>query len=252
MHRFFISSAQSDGRVLSVTGEDVNHIRNVLRMRIGEDLEAVDENGLVSTCRITALDKETVTAEVLFTEMSGAELPSPLTLYMGLPKFEKMELIIQKAVELGASRIVPVKTARTVVKLDEKKAAAKQVRWQAIAEAAAKQSKRTVIPEVAPVMTYKEALREASEISLADPGHPGQVFIPYEKAEGVEASRALIRGLKTGSPVSVFIGPEGGFEEKEVELALEAGAKTLTLGPRILRCETAAITVLSLIMFELT
>ncbi|MDO4478192.1 MAG: 16S rRNA (uracil(1498)-N(3))-methyltransferase [Lachnospiraceae bacterium] len=244
MHRFFISSDQAVGETLYVEGSDVNHIRNVLRMRPGEDFEAVDENGLVYTCRIDTLDKNQVTAKVLFTEPSDAELPNRIVLFMGLPKFEKMELIIQKAVELGVAAVVPVKTARCVVKLDEKRAASKQQRWQGIAESAAKQSKRSLIPPVENVMSYKEALALAATMD--------HVLIPYEKAEGIEESRAAIASVKNGESVAVFIGPEGGFELSEVEEALAIGAKSITLGPRILRCETAAITTLSILMYALT
>ena len=249
MYRFFITSGALTGETLTVTGADAHHISHVLRMRPGEDIEAVDETGRVYTCRIEetapgAAGEAAVTARVLFSEMSGAELKSRLILYQGLPKFEKMELIIQKAVELGASAVVPVSTARTVVKLDAKKAQAKTSRWQAIAEAASKQSKRTVIPEVKPVMTFKEALSDAAKLD--------RVLIPYEKAEGIGQTKALLDSLKTGESIGVFIGPEGGFDEKEVQAAIGAGAVPLTLGPRILRCETAAITTLSILMFHLT
>ena len=276
MYRFFISSGDVSGETLTVSGPDAHHIAHVLRMRPGEDFEAVDENGLVYTCRLASIERDdlpggeepgrsrskdadvpnrrhgksarqaetVVKAQILFTEKNGSELPNKIVLYMGLPKFEKMELIIQKAVELGVSEIVPVVTARTVVKLDAKKAGAKQERWQAIAEAAAKQSKRAVIPEVSQVMSFKDALKEAASCD--------KLLIPYEKAEGMASTKAVISGIKPGESLGVFIGPEGGFEESEVVSAMEAGAQALTLGPRILRCETAAITTLSVLMFALT
>ncbi len=248
MYRFFVTSGAIEGETLTVAGPDAHHMSHVLRMKAGEDFEAADETGRVFTCRIESFEPDqdniAVRARILFSEQSGSELKSRITLYQGLPKFEKMELIIQKAVELGASEIVPVATARTVVKLDAKKAASKRERWQAIAGAAAKQSKRSVIPEVAPVMSFKEALERAAALD--------RVLIPYEKAEGIAGTKELLSAIKSGESVGVFIGPEGGFEEREVEEAVRFGAKALTLGPRILRCETAAITTLSILMFHLT
>lgn len=244
MYRFFITSGDIGGGRLTVSGPDAHHISHVLRMKPGEDIEAVDEKGLVSTCRITAIGGDTVEAEVLFAEPSCAELPNRLVLFQGLPKSDKMELIIQKAVELGVSEVVPVATARCVVRLDEKRAAAKVKRWQAIAEAAAKQSKRDVIPVIRPVMHFDKALAEAAGLD--------RTLIPYEKAVDIAASKAVIAGITAGESVGIFIGPEGGFEEKEVLKACEQGASSLTLGPRILRCETAAITILSILMFALT
>jgi len=270
MYRFFVTSGAIEGETLTVAGPDAHHMAHVLRMTPGEDFEAVDEAGRVYTCRIEELRRscgeasdrrpgddrarsgsgrgappETIVrAKILFSELSGCELKSRLVLYQGLPKFEKMELIIQKAVELGASEIIPVSTARTVVRLDAKKAASKRERWQAIAVAAAKQSKRSVIPDVAPVMTFREALENAAALD--------HILIPYEKAEDIAETKALLSALKSGESVGVFIGPEGGFEEREIEEALTAGAKAVTLGPRILRCETAATTTLSILMFQLT
>ena len=270
MYRFFVTSGAIEGETLTVAGPDAHHMAHVLRMTPGEDFEAVDEAGRVYTCRIEELRRscgeasdrrpgddrarsgsgrgappETIVrAKILFSELSGCELKSRLVLYQGLPKFEKMELIIQKAVELGASEIIPVSTARTVVRLDAKKAVSKRERWQAIAVAAAKQSKRSVIPDVAPVMTFREALENAAALD--------HILIPYEKAEDIAETKALLSALKSGESVGVFIGPEGGFEEREIEEALTAGAKAVTLGPRILRCETAAITTLSILMFQLT
>ena len=172
------------------------------------------------------------------------ELPVSITLYQGLPKAEKMELIVQKAVELGAAAIIPVEMHRSVVRLDEKKAAAKQKRWQAIAEAAAKQAGRSVIPEVALPLSFKEALRrveaEGTELCL----------LPYERSSGMAATRELIRSIKAGQRIAVMIGPEGGFEETEVDAAENQGFHVLTLGKRILRTETAGLVMLSLVMAE--
>ena len=243
MYRFFITDEQLDGDKLNVSGGDGHHIRNVLRMKAGEDIEAVDAGGMVYTCRIESLTPEGVTARVLFSEPSGAELENEITLYMGLPKSDKMELIIQKAVELGAARIVPVVTARTIVKLDAKKAASRRERWQGIAEAAAMQSKRTRIPEVGDVVSFSKALEEAAGLD--------RVLIPYECAEDMTYTRSVLKEIPRGASVGVFIGPEGGFEASEVDAARAAGASVITLGRRILRCETAAITTLSILAYEL-
>lgn len=241
MYRFFIDSDQIEGGILSVTGSDVNHIRNVLRMKTGEDIEAVDENGVVATCRITEMQPEKILADVLFTEENGAELPNKITLYMGLPKQDKMELVVQKAVELGVYRIVPVRMHRCVMKLDGKKAAARVSRWQSIAEAAAKQAKRGLIPEISQVMGFAEAMKEAGDCD--------HILFPYECAEDIGRTREFLTNIKPGESVAVFIGPEGGFDISEVDAAKAAGAHVITLGRRILRTETAAITMLSVLMF---
>ncbi|MDO4804647.1 MAG: 16S rRNA (uracil(1498)-N(3))-methyltransferase [Lachnospiraceae bacterium] len=243
MYRFFIDSNQIEGGVLTVTGDDVNHIRNVLRMKIGEDIEAVDENGKVATCRINELLSDRILADVLFVEDDGAELPNRITLYMGLPKQDKMELVIQKAVELGASRIVPVRMKRCVMRLDEKKAASRVKRWQGIAEAAAKQAKRGIIPEVSQVIGFGEAMDEARGCS--------HILFPYECAEDIGKTRRFLTEIEPGQSVAVFIGPEGGFDPSEVAKAKDAGAHIITLGRRILRTETAAITAMSILMFAL-
>ena len=183
-----------------------------------------------------------ISAKIL-EEWENKELPARIHLFQGLPKGDKMELIIQKAVELGAYRVVPVSMKRSVVKLDAKKADAKRKRWNAVSESAAKQSKRSLIPEVAPLMTYKEAVKEAAGYDM--------VFLPYESADGIRKTRELLASVKPGTDIAVFIGPEGGFEDEEVELARENGAEIVTLGKRILRTETAGLCMLSALMLQL-
>lgn len=244
MHHFFVKPEQIGEKTITVTGKDVNHIRNVLRMEPGEEVNVTDgENGRVYRCEVAALEEESVLLTIRWCQEEGIELPSRIYLFQGLPKSDKMELIIQKAVELGVYEIVPVATRRAVVKLDEKKASAKQKRWQAIAESAAKQSKRLIIPRIQKVMTMKEAVSYAESID--------QKLIPYELAEGMEHTREVIGSIEPGQSVAVFIGPEGGFEEAEVLLAKEHGAREITLGRRILRTETAGMTVLSILMYHL-
>ena len=243
MYRFFIEAGQVCDHALHITGEDVNHIRNVLRMRPGEQIEAVDEDRTVYLCRISEILPDEILADVLETEEADTELQNEITLYMGLPKGDKMELIIQKAVELGVSRIVPVSMKRSIVKLDAKKAKARTARWQAIAQAAAKQSKRSIIPEVGEILTWSGALEEAKALDVR--------LLPYENALDIRYTKDVIREIRRGQSIGVFIGPEGGFDQREVEAAEENGAKLLTLGKRILRTETAAISMLSILMYEL-
>lgn len=243
MYRFFISSEAVTDRSLALTGGDVNHAKNVLRMRAGEELEAVDEDRFLYHCRILELTDEEIRCEILSKEEPDSELASSVTLFMGLPKGDKFELILQKAVELGVSEVVPVLTKRTVSRPEPKKAENKRKRWQAIAEAAARQSKRAVIPEVGEVVSFSEALRRAGEFDV--------LLIPYEQETDISRTRTLLRGIPAGSRIGVFIGPEGGFELSEVEAAQAAGAKSLTLGRRILRAETAAIVTLGILMYEL-
>ena len=213
-------------------------------MRIGEELAVSNGvDGKEYRCGILSMTEDEVLCELRFIKEDAVELPVRITLYQGLPKADKMELIIQKAVELGAFRIVPVATKRAVVKLDAKKEKSKLARWQAISEAAAKQSKRAVIPEIAPVMRFADALQEAQTMDVR--------LIPYEMAENMDKTRALLEGIKPGQQVAVFIGPEGGFAEEEIAQALERQVEPITLGKRILRTETAGMTVLSILMYEL-
>ncbi len=238
MYQFFVEPSQINGNRIVITGSDVNHIRNVLRMKIGEEIAVSNGiDGKEYRCGIEEYADDAVLCTLRFIKEDGIELPSKVYLFQGLPKADKMELIVQKAVELGAYEIIPVAAKRCVVKLDEKKAAGKVNRWQGIAEAAAKQSKRAVIPQVHPVMTMKDALGYAGNMDVR--------LIPYELAEDMEHTRELLRQIQPGQSVAIFIGPEGGFEESEIQAALKAGIEPVTLGRRILRTETAGFTVLA-------
>ncbi len=245
MYQFFVEPGQINvnDRSVVILGTDVNHIRNVLRMRAGEEISVCNgEDGREYRCGIVSLEEDRVVCELRFIKEENAELPVKVYLFQGLPKADKMELIIQKAVELGAYRIIPVSARRCVVKLDEGKAAAKVKRWQGIAEAAAKQSKRGVIPEVSGVMSFRQAVEMAAAMDVR--------IIPYELAEDMEKTREIIGGLKAEQSVAVFIGPEGGFEEQEIQEAVKNGIQPVTLGRRILRTETAGMTVLAWIGYE--
>lgn len=242
MYQFFVEPCQIQGNRIIITGKDVNHIKNVLRMKPGEEIAVSNgTDGKEYRCGIEEIFEDEVVCSLRFIKEDALELPSKVYLFQGLPKADKMELIIQKAVELGVYQVIPVASKRAVVKLDEKKAKSKLERWQGIAEAAAKQSKRGIIPQIGPVMTMKQAVEfsKCAKIRL----------IPYELAEGMSKTKEIIDGLKPGEDVAIFIGPEGGFEEEEVRMASESGIEPITLGKRILRTETAGMTVLSWIMY---
>jgi len=243
MYHFYVEPEAVSADTARIAGGDVNHIKNVLRMHPGEEIVILDGSGMEYRCEIETISDE-VLARVLEAKKTEAELSVRLLLFQGLPKKDKMELIIQKAVELGVSEIIPVLTKRTVVKLEDKKKEQKKLeRWQAIAEAAAKQSGRGIIPKVCEAVKFIEAVRQAEQLDEA--------LIPYELAEGMDEARERIRGLKGKKNIGIFIGPEGGFEEEEIALATSAGIHPITLGKRILRTETAGLCILSVIMFEL-
>lgn len=243
MHRFFADPSQIKEKEILLTGTDVNHIRNVLRMRTGEEILVSNGQGTDYHCRLESIDDASVTASIMWRLDGNAELPISITLFQGLPKGDKLEFIIQKCVELGAARIVPVSTRRTIVKLDAKKEQAKKKRWMGISESAAKQSGRGIVPEVTRVMDFSEALKEAKSMDVC--------LIPYELAKGIEHTREVCTSIKPGQSVGIFIGPEGGFEEEEVSQAIEAGAIPLTLGKRILRTETAGMALISVLAYLL-
>lgn len=245
MHHFFVSPEQVEGGLIRITGSDVNHIKNVLRIRQGEEMLVSDGTGRDYLCQAEEIAGQEVTVRILETEEEGRELLSRIWLFQGLPKSDKMEFIIQKAVELGAAGIVPVTTRNTVVKLDPKKEEAKVKRWQAIAESAAKQSKRSLVPRVSGIMTLKEAFDyvESQGFSVR--------LIPYEHEAGMDGTKTELDAAGPGQDIAVFIGPEGGFDEREIELALSKGVRPISLGRRILRTETAGLALLSVLMMRL-
>lgn len=245
MQRFFVEPHQIDEEAhqIHITGSDVNHISNVLRMKTGEELWISDGSKYEYRCTIESFEPDEVLLHIVYSQEPEYELPCRIYLFQGLPKADKMELIIQKAVELGAYEIIPVETKRCVVKLDGRKSAKKTARWQQIPESAAKQSKRMLIPNVHEVLTFREALKYAESMDVR--------LVPYELARGMQETKEILAGIEPGQSVGIFIGPEGGFEEKEIEAAIEGGAKPITLGRRILRTETAGLAILSVLMFQL-
>lgn len=249
MYHFFVEPEQIQDKEIIITGSDVNHIKNVIRLKAGDEISISNGiDGRDYRCGIARITEDEVYCELRFIKEDGVELPVKVCLFQGLPKGDKMELIVQKMVELGVYEIVPVTMKRCVMKLDDKKAKNKIVRWQGIAEAASKQSKRGIVPQIHEVMTYKEALSYAKTMQ--------HQLVPYEMEESLEGAsgmagtRAAIEAVQPGDMVAVFIGPEGGFAEDEIDAAIEQGMKPITLGKRILRTETAGLTVMAWIMYH--
>ena len=243
MQQFFVDPTDVKENRIFMQGPDVNHIKNVLRIRPGEDLRVSDGAGRSWLCCVDHYEEKTAVLDILKRLDRDTELPSKIWLFQGLPKGDKMELIVQKAVELGVYRVVPFAAKRSVVRLDEKKGQKKQARWQLIAKGAAEQSGRGIIPEVAVPVSFEEALREAEGLDV--------VLIPYELEEGMAGTVRIIESIRPGQSVGIFIGPEGGFEVDEVAKAENAGACAVSLGRRILRTETAGLAALSILMYHL-
>ena len=242
MYHFFVSEEQINGENAYIEGSDVNHIVNVLRMKTGEELLISVKGDWDYLCKIEDIETDRVNLKVI-ESMEQRELPVNITLLQGIPKSDKLEMIIQKSVELGVSEIIPVKTKRVVVKIEEKKQASKANRWNAIAESAAKQSKRSIIPKVSEPMSIDNALEIVKDF--------GVKLIPYENADGIDKTRKILDNMDKTKNIAVFIGPEGGFEESEVERIKNSGFEVITLGKRILRTETAGLALLSNIMIRL-
>ena len=242
MYHFFVEEEQVNGENAYISGSDVNHIVNVLRMKIGEELLISVKGDWDYLCKIEEIENDRVNLKLL-ESMEQRELPIKLTLLQGIPKSDKLEMIIQKATELGVSNIIPVKTNRVVVKIDEKKTQAKVNRWNAIAQSAAKQSKRSIIPKVLKPQTLDNALEIVKDY--------GVKLLPYENADGIKKTKDILNSLDSKNNIAVFIGPEGGFEEAEVKKSTDSGFEVITLGKRILRTETAGLALLSNIMIRL-
>ena len=273
MHRFFIEQSNIDTQsgVCVIRGTDVNHIANVLRMRQGEQIllsTGVKEDPVEYLCEIDGIRPDEVRARILDLQKNARELPLDLYLFQALPKGDRFETVIEKGVELGVHEIIPVMSARCIVKLDEKRAEKKTARWNALSLSAAKQSKRSFVPVVEKPVSWQGALDAARSMDL--------VLAAYENAQGMGHTRNVIAGvirrklrgegsdrpgpknseqtsaaLRPAGKIGIFIGPEGGFEDREIEQLQELGAEVITLGHRILRTDTAGICVLSMLMLHL-
>jgi 16S rRNA (uracil1498-N3)-methyltransferase len=242
MYHFFAEHNNIHDTYIDITGSDVNHIKNVLRFKVGDELLISSGDNVDYSCHISEMQDDYIRAEIDAVDECGKELPSKIYLFQGLPKGDKMEFIIQKAVELGVFEVVPVAMKRCVVKLDDKKAQNKVKRWNGIAESAAKQSKRSIMPKVRDVLTFKQAVDMARACDVK--------LLPYECADGMSKTKQLIDNLQAGKSVAIFIGPEGGFDQSELDYAIEAGCEIITLGKRILRTETAGMMLLSVLMYH--
>ena len=242
MYQFFVEDAQISERDVVIEGSDVNHIKNVLRMKCGEKIRISSVSGRNFYCEIAEFSGEMVRADIVEELEEDTELPNKIYLFQGLPKSDKMEFIVQKAVELGVHEIIPVSMKNCVVKLDEKKAASKVNRWQEIAKSAAKQSKRSLIPSVSMPLSYKLAVERAKELDI--------VLVPYENERGMQATREVIAAIEPGQSIGIFIGPEGGFDSSEIEFVRE-DAHLISLGNRILRTETAGLATLAMLIYQL-
>ena len=245
MLHLFADPSDVQDELLTITGPEVNHIRNVMRLKPGEEISvSIGGDGKEYRYGIESYTEDSVLCRLRFVKDKKVELPVKVLLFQGLPKADKMDLIVQKAVELGAAEIIPVSMERCVVKLDAGKAAKKTARWQTIAESAASQSRRSIIPGVLAPMSMKEAVEYAKEQTEVR-------VIPYELQEDDGSVKQYLESLKEGQSVSIFIGPEGGFAPGEVELAKEAGIRPISLGRRILRTETAGLAILSWLIYIL-
>ncbi len=258
MYHFFVDPGNITPDRVTITGEDVNHIKNVLRMKPGDEISVSNGvDGREYRCGILSLG-DVISCELRFIKESSTELPVKVYLFQGIAKGDKMETVVQKAVELGAYEVIPVNMKRCVARYDDRKAGAKVNRLRSIAESAAKQSARGIIPDVHEVIGIKEAVEYAKGLDA--------IIVPYEmegvntdenkddesvRSEAFSRTRVIMDSIRGKRSVGVFIGPEGGFDPAEIDLLKEAGASVITLGRRILRTETAGMTVLSWLIYIL-
>ncbi len=246
MSKFFVKSNQINNDEIKILGTDVNHIKNVLRLSIGNEINICNEETSVNyTAKIDKLEKDYIICKIEKVVNLSVETNVDITIFQGLPKADKMELIIQKSTELGANRFVPVAFKRCIVKLNEKDEKKKIERWQKISEVAAKQSGRDIIPPIEKIKTIEDIKSEIKDYNL--------FLVAYEQEKNLSLKEVL-KTFKSDSnkiKIAILIGPEGGLEESEVEQMKEAGAKIITLGKRILRTETVALSMTSILMYEL-
>ena len=248
MPKFFINNKQFINKdQIQIIGSDVNHIKNVLRKKMGDIITICNiEDGANYSSEIIELQEEMIVCRIKEIQATKTESNIKVSIFQGLPKADKMEAVIQKATELGVYDIFPLQVKRCIVKIEGKDREKKTKRWQTIAQVAAKQSGRNKIPEVKAFISITELAKKISQYDI--------VLIAYE-AEEKNSIKQEIENLKKERKeelsIGIVIGPEGGLEEKEVQLLQEAGAKSITLGKRILRTETVALTMLSILMYEL-
>lgn len=244
MDRFFVgkNNINLENKTCIIEGEDVKHISKVLRCRIGEELEICDNDNNEYICEITNIDKSQVELNIVEVVDIKRESDLKIKVYQGLPKGPKMEMILQKLTEVGVDEIILVQTKRTVVKVDDKKEDKKIERWERIIYEAAKQSKRGKIPKLRGVLSFKEALADMKENDFN--------IAPYEN-ERTKSIKQAIKGVDIKN-IGIFVGPEGGFEDTEIKAIEEIDGQSVSLGPRILRTETASLVASSIVLYELS
>jgi 16S rRNA (uracil1498-N3)-methyltransferase len=244
MDRFFVEkkNVNLENNTCIIEGEDVKHISKVLRCRIGEELEVCDNDNNEYICEINNIDKSQVELNILERVDIKRESDLKIKLYQGLPKGPKMEMILQKLTEVGVDEIILVQTKRTVVKVDDKKEDKKIERWERIIYEAAKQSKRGKIPKLRGILSFKEALADMKENDFN--------IAPYEN-ERTKSIKQAIKDIDINN-IGIFVGPEGGFEDTEIQAIEEIGGQSVSLGPRILRTETASLVASSIVLYELS
>ncbi len=240
-HRFFVPQNQIYRSTINISGGDVDHIRRVLRLKVGDEIDVLDGTGRVYATEIKAIRADKVICEAISSRGAKSEPTIKVILMQSIPREAKMDIIIQKCTELGADKIIPVITERTIIKLDDQKKATRLSRWQRIAKEAAEQSARGIIPKIDEIKTFDEALQLSQNFDLC--------LIPWEMEEKTTLKEILGQN-KEAKSILIAIGPEGGFSKAEVELAVKAGFKPVSLGKRILRTETAGIAVLAMINYE--
>ena len=240
MYNFFVKNTNLNGNIVKIDGGDFNHVKNVLRMKEKDTfLVSIDNKNYL--CEIKEFFSDYLVAEIIQNDFLDTSLGIEIYLFQGMPKSDKLELIIQKAVELGVYKIIPVQMERSIAKIENNKIKSKTERFNAIAESAAKQCKRSFIPTVSEPLSLKNALEMAKELDL--------FLIPYENEQGIKSTISALSKIKKGFKVGVLIGPEGGFSVAEIEQAKNVG-DTISLGKRILRTETASITAMSMLMLH--
>ena len=243
MPRFFVPEDNISDSRIRITSGDAAHISRVLRLKRGDNITVCDGRGHDYGARIEGINQGEIICSITEKRRGESEPPVRVTLYQGIPKASKMDYIIQKTTELGVSEIVPVAMARCVSKIEDKKTETKKLdRWQKIAKEAAQQSQRGIVPKIRPVMTFDEAISAMRESDL--------YFAPYE-CEDEQSLKSVLTSVENPRTASFMIGPEGGFDLSEIEKLTAEGVPTVTLGPRILRTETAGEAVLAMMMYEI-
>ncbi len=240
MPRFFTPSENFDGNTVKITGDDARHIARALRMAVGDEITACDMQGREHLCRLTRIRDEECVCEILSSREGMTEAPVHITLYMGYPKGDKLEFVIQKAVELGASRIIPFESSRCIKRPKGDKIEKQTARLQRIAEEAAKQCGRARLTEVCEPISFKAAIEDAKKAELA--------LFCYE-GDGTRSMKEIVSEASAPKTAAIIVGCEGGFSIEEADAAIAAGLTPTNLGPRILRCETAPIYALSCLSF---